>query len=143
MCTHILFLRSPVIDYPATIPRFKKTIKGAFWPKPVYSESEKSPHLFLSHHGARHGTKDKRVATGPKQQSSPFTKLPLELTLDIVEIVVSQDALHSLERSKSGERLGAIWNRLFTREDPTAIFRPYVVITWQMNIMFAREDEFE
>jgi hypothetical protein len=88
-------------------------------------------------------TKDKRVATGPKQQSSPFTKLPLELTLDIVEIVVSQDALHSLERSKSGERLGANRNRLFTREDPTAIFRPYVVITWQMNIMFAREDEFE
>jgi hypothetical protein len=53
-------------------------------------------------------TKDKRVATAPTQRSFPFTKLPLELTLDIVEIVVSQDASHILERSESGEHLGVI-----------------------------------
>jgi hypothetical protein len=88
-------------------------------------------------------TKDTHVATEPTPQSSAFMKLPLELTLDIVELVVSQDALHSLERSKSGERLGAIWYRLFSRRDICAIYRPHVVITWQMTIIFAREDEFD
>jgi hypothetical protein len=88
-------------------------------------------------------TKDKRVATGPTQQSSPFTKLPLELTLDIVEIVVSQDASHILERSESGEHLGVIWKRLFTRGDPFGVVKRHVVSTWRMGNLFDYEDESE
>jgi hypothetical protein len=88
-------------------------------------------------------TKDKHVATGPKQQSSPFTKLPLELILDIVEIVVSQDASHILERSESGEHLGVIWERLFTRGDPFGVVKRHVVSTWRMGNLFDYEDESE
>jgi hypothetical protein len=86
-------------------------------------------------------TKDKRVVTEPTQQSPSFTKLPLELTLDIVKLVVSQDVSHILERSESGEHLGVIWKRLFNRGDALGTCKRYVVSTWQMGTLFDYEDE--